>query len=147
MKEYGKEYRKEYRQRPENKERRKKYIEEYRKEYYQRPETKRMERAHNQKRRSLKRAAYVFGSNMLQWLQGQEMICFYCGKPVEDFHIDHIIPLSRGGAHCEGNWVVTCPQCNLSKNAKTAHEFMPDKFLHEVGIKVKAATAQIRMVI
>lgn len=40
--------------------------------------------------------------------------CSYCGEagPVE---LDHIIPLSRGGAHREGNLTPACRPCNRSK--------------------------------
>ena len=34
-------------------------------------------------------------------------------------HIDHIVPLSRGGAHTRANSQLLCLRCNCSKGAKT----------------------------
>jgi 5-methylcytosine-specific restriction endonuclease McrA len=42
--------------------------------------------------------------------------CFYCGQP--SAHIDHVVPLSRGGEHRIGNLVGACAKCNLSKHDK-----------------------------
>lgn len=43
--------------------------------------------------------------------------CAYCGKSESDeiLHIDHFIPVSKGGAHVLGNLVPACKTCNLSK--------------------------------
>jgi 5-methylcytosine-specific restriction endonuclease McrA len=32
-----------------------------------------------------------------------------------ELHIDHIIPLSRGGENCEENLQTLCKKCNLTK--------------------------------
>lgn len=42
--------------------------------------------------------------------------CIYCGAPAE--HIDHCIPLSRGGEHNLENLVPSCAPCNMSKGSK-----------------------------
>jgi 5-methylcytosine-specific restriction endonuclease McrA len=47
--------------------------------------------------------------------------CFYCGKQAT--HLDHVIPLSRGGSHGIGNLVAACEFCNLSKNNKFITEW------------------------
>jgi 5-methylcytosine-specific restriction endonuclease McrA len=39
-----------------------------------------------------------------------------CGGRFE--HIDHIIPLSRGGRHSIGNLAPACAACNLKKGYK-----------------------------
>lgn len=39
--------------------------------------------------------------------------CSYCWRTAEG--IDHIIPLSRGGTHREGNWTPACNTCNRAK--------------------------------
>ena len=50
--------------------------------------------------------------------------CFYCGTDiVSGFHIDHFIPLSKGGAHSQENLVLACKKCNQTK-----HAIMPGKF-------------------
>ncbi|MFW8626735.1 HNH endonuclease [Deinococcus sp. ME38] len=55
--------------------------------------------------------------------------CFYCKKPL-DFetaravHVDHKIPISRGGSNFKENLCLACSGCNCSKQAKTAEEFI-----------------------
>jgi hypothetical protein len=36
------------------------------------------------------------------------------------FHIDHIIPKSRGGSTAEDNLAVQCPYCSLHKSNKVS---------------------------
>lgn len=47
-------------------------------------------------------------------------ICHICGLVVDlaDLHYDHIIPLSKGGAHAMENIAVSHAICNLRKGAK-----------------------------
>lgn len=47
--------------------------------------------------------------------------CLYCGAKAE--HVDHVFPLSRGGAHTLGNLAPACSKCNLSKATKTIMEW------------------------
>lgn len=46
--------------------------------------------------------------------------CHLCGerRPFDDFHLDHITPLARGGTHTADNLAVACPSCNMSKGAR-----------------------------
>lgn len=57
-------------------------------------------------------------------LKSQKGLCWWCGKELNKYHIDHRIPLVRGGTHDPGNIVISCPICNLSKNAKMPHEWI-----------------------
>lgn len=52
-------------------------------------------------------------------------VCAYCKRRLsfEDFCIDHIIPLARGGNNEECNLTVSCMKCNLKKHTMTADEF------------------------
>ena len=45
--------------------------------------------------------------------------CHICGRAVfhENWHLDHIIPLSRGGEHSYRNVAVSHPVCNIRKAA------------------------------
>lgn len=57
------------------------------------------------------------------WSSYIPKVCFYCGVSCEKmYHVDHFIPLSRGGAHVLTNLRVACPSCNLSKAAKLPAE-------------------------
>ena len=49
--------------------------------------------------------------------------CWYCGKPMQKWHIDHRVPLSRGGSNAPGNLCLACPECNLSKHNKLPTEY------------------------
>ena len=46
--------------------------------------------------------------------------CYLCGDWIAlgDRHVDHIIPVSKGGPTSPGNLAVTCSTCNLRKGAK-----------------------------
>lgn len=49
--------------------------------------------------------------------------CRMCGKRMPDevgLHIDHIVPISKGGKTVESNLQVLCDKCNLRKNNKVA---------------------------
>lgn len=48
--------------------------------------------------------------------------CANCGT-LDNIHLDHIIPLSRGGRHSVGNLQPLCQYCNLSKNNKLQIEW------------------------
>lgn len=43
--------------------------------------------------------------------------CAYCGTTC-DPHMDHVIPLKRGGRHSIGNVLPACVSCNSSKSAR-----------------------------
>lgn len=50
--------------------------------------------------------------------------CYWCGKKVgDDYHVDHVVPLSKGGSNGPENIVIACAACNLSKGAKHPIEF------------------------
>jgi 5-methylcytosine-specific restriction endonuclease McrA len=52
--------------------------------------------------------------------------CYLCGEKDSE-HIDHVIPLSRGGSHSIGNLLGACSACNLSKGAKLLIQYKRDK--------------------
>lgn len=50
--------------------------------------------------------------------------CWWCGIPVGDrYHVDHRIPLSRGGSNAPDNLCISCPDCNRSKGDKLPSEW------------------------
>jgi len=57
-------------------------------------------------------------------LQNQK--CAYCGCDLNESgkHLDHIIPISKGGLHTTNNVHWTCPACNLSKGDKLEEEWL-----------------------
>jgi len=40
-----------------------------------------------------------------------------------DYHVDHRVPIARGGSNGPENLVIACPDCNRRKNAQMPHEF------------------------
>lgn len=82
--------------------------------------------AHNRNRRSRKLSAE--GSHtpddILAQLKRQKKRCYYCGEKLNGkYHVDHVVPLSRGGSNGPDNLVIACPHCNCSKNDKLPHEW------------------------
>lgn len=59
------------------------------------------------------------------WRHKKWIKCHWCGKRISpaDAHIDHVIPVSKGGSHCVSNLTAACSFCNVSKSAS-----MPDEF-------------------
>lgn len=50
--------------------------------------------------------------------------CVYCRKELDEFHIDHMTPVSRGGSSDPDNLQLLCPPCNLSKGNKNHIEYL-----------------------
>jgi len=50
--------------------------------------------------------------------------CYLCGGliPKGKRHVDHIMPLSKGGLHAPANLAIACATCNISKHAKLPEE-------------------------
>lgn len=64
----------------------------------------------------------------------EKVKCYYCNEVVkkEDCHVEHIIPLSRGGLHVDSNLCIACATCNLRKSTKLPSQitFMPQPLLN-----------------
>lgn len=50
--------------------------------------------------------------------------CAYCGKPANPPHVDHIIPLVKGGSNDPENLTVACRECNSGKSGRTPEEWL-----------------------
>lgn len=51
--------------------------------------------------------------------------CFYCEEWLHvGWHVDHLIPLSRGGTNDMDNVTASCKACNSEKRDMTHHEYM-----------------------
>jgi 5-methylcytosine-specific restriction endonuclease McrA len=73
-------------------------------------------------RRARKRAAFVEMVDPATVFARASGVCGICQQPVERFafEVDHIVPLSRGGAHSYANTQPAHPSCNRKKWAKVA---------------------------
>ena len=58
----------------------------------------------------------------------QDGLCYYCAARIAmqgtGSHVDHLVPLVRGGLNVAANIVWSCKDCNLKKHDRTAAEFM-----------------------
>ena len=144
-KEKAKEYQRKYRQ-DHKEELRERYRKTYWPKYYsthkeqRRESQKRYRQTHraernsnNAKRRALKRSEQPRLTDQQKAeireiyrraREDRNVYCYICGKkiPLGHRHVDHIIPLSRGGKHVPSNLAIACDRCNLRKNAKTPEE-------------------------
>lgn len=66
---------------------------------------------------------YPLSSELKELLYIQDNKCFYCKNELVDKHLDHYMPLSKGGTHSITNVVWSCAFCNLSKGAKLPEEY------------------------
>lgn len=140
--EYYKEYNKRYHQKniEEYKKRSQKNIEKikkYRKRYYQKNIEKykgyvkkycqknpEKIREKSSKRRALKLKVTAGIVDYEEIKDRDKMNCYLCGEDITDdnYHFDHVYPLSKGGAHSMDNIKVTHARCNLVKHDRIIDE-------------------------
>jgi len=83
-------------------------------------------RVNKNKRRARKRCSGGTHTSADVQRQGntQRWHCWWCGEDCKDkYHVDHLVPLARGGHNGPGNLVIACPHCNLSKHDKLPEEW------------------------
>lgn len=67
-----------------------------------------------------------------QMSEDQDHLCAYCETPLMgDFHVDHLVPLSKGGSDYAENLAIACALCNVRKSS-----LMPLQFLKRLGYSV-----------
>lgn len=85
-------------------------------------------RSYVRNRRALKRAAEGTHTDKdIQDIWGrQKGLCAYCGLSLQEtgHHVDHIVPLSKGGSNWPSNLQCLCPDCNLRKWNLDEEEFL-----------------------
>jgi len=89
-------------------------------------------RAKNNARRT--RILIAKGSHSAEDIQSlfkaQKGKCAYCAVRVKtNYHVDHIMPLSKGGANWPANLQILCATCNIKKSAKD-----PIVFAQDIGL-------------
>ncbi len=86
-------------------------------------------RAAKRRAQAISRGTYT-SADVLRQHTIQNRLCYYCDVPYLDkFHIDHYIPLARGGRNDWTNIVVACEPCNRAKWA-----LMPDEFIERLRL-------------
>jgi len=87
--------------------------------YYETPRGRAVAFAACHRRRLLPGGQDITAAMIQEVLDASNGVCPYCGKSFKNGHIDHIIPVSKGGTNARDNLVYCCQRCNLSKGAKT----------------------------
>ena len=89
------------------------------------------------RRYAKKKNATIAKFSLSNWIKSQMFYpepkpfkCYLCGKRISKsgMHIEHRVPLDRGGPHAPHNLGISCPTCNFRKHTKTVSEFLPDQF-------------------
>ena len=64
-------------------------------------------------------------TDIIDLLAAQKWKCAACRKSLKDgYHVDHVVPLARGGGNGKSNLQMLCPKCNMTKSARDPVEFM-----------------------
>lgn len=63
------------------------------------------------------------GKDVQAIFQNQRGLCANCKKKLfksgaKKYHVDHVIPLAKGGSNWPSNLQCLCPTCNMRKGAK-----------------------------
>jgi 5-methylcytosine-specific restriction endonuclease McrA len=91
-------------------------------DYQTKPELRLYTRQKSKRRKALERGSVgiqVKGCQIAKRFAEFSHCCAYCGA-TGDLHIEHVIPISKGGTHVLSNVVPACQPCNYSKRAKDA---------------------------
>lgn len=79
---------------------------------------------HDARRRAQKRGSAIGPVDRRSIVERDNSTCYLCGRKLTDreIHLDHVIPLARGGSHTADNLKVTCRPCNQRKSDKLLEE-------------------------
>lgn len=100
----------------------------HRRRYQDDPEPARQQSWRSRMRRL---AAWVEDVDRRTVYERDNGVCGLCGRADVDpcdFHVDHIIPISRGGEHSYANVQLAHPACNLRKHARLPGELAEVEF-------------------
>lgn len=63
--------------------------------------------------------------SIVRRMSSEDTFCFYCNTLLlaREVHVDHVIPLARGGPHASINFVAACAECNTRKHTKRPSEW------------------------
>lgn len=83
----------------------------------------------NRRARELEAEGSFTGDDVAAMFKGQGGRCWYCQANLKKtgYHVDHYIPLSKGGSNDPSNLRLACPTCNLRKSAKMPNEWEGSK--------------------
>jgi 5-methylcytosine-specific restriction endonuclease McrA len=81
-------------------------------------------RAMHQRRRAriLEAGPHFTAAEWIALIEAHHGRCAYCGR-LRPLHVDHRVPLERGGKNDIANILPACAPCNLRKHSMTEEEF------------------------
>ena len=87
-------------------------------------------RANIRRSRQNKAGGYFTKYDLEALWNWQKGLCPGCDSNLtaKDYHVDHVIPIARGGSSWPWNLQILCPNCNLSKGSKHPDEWVKPKF-------------------
>jgi 5-methylcytosine-specific restriction endonuclease McrA len=86
----------------------------------------RVMRCNRRARKKLSPGSFT-SAEIKQMLKQQKRKCVVCSINIsKSYHIDHIMPLIKGGSNNISNIQLLCPSCNLHKQAKHPIDFMQE---------------------
>ena len=81
-------------------------------------------KAHRRRMRQRESSEHFKRRDVERLLALQKWKCANCGKSLKrGYHIDHRVPIAKGGDNGPGNIELLCPSCNYAKGAKLPHVF------------------------
>jgi 5-methylcytosine-specific restriction endonuclease McrA len=104
---------------------------EWRRKYRQNEPAKLAHRDSEMRRRAIKRESSKIEITRehidIIW-KLQKGRCAYCRQKLKEggqsgYHVDHIVPLAKGGYHLKKNLQLTCAECNVRKSKKDPIDF------------------------
>lgn len=79
---------------------------------------KRLEYAENRRARKIANGGSISSKEWEEIKKKYGYRCLCCGRTDVKLHMDHVIPLAKGGHHSIENIQPLCKSCNSSKNTK-----------------------------
>lgn len=75
---------------------------------------------HNRKELKKANGSIDSAKDITTWVLAASKYCSYCGVSCSNnYQVDHIDPLTKGGTHTIDNLTIACPACNNSKHNHT----------------------------
>jgi len=104
------------------------YVREYAQKWFaSHPEAQRIY-AQNRRTREMQGEGRISKDIVERLFVLQRGLCACCKKKLgSNFHLDHIVPLARGGEHSDSNVQLLTQRCNNQKHARDPIEFMQSR--------------------
>lgn len=103
-------------------------LKEYKRQYYLRNKEAYLARGHRRRVLIGRSPGHFTSDDVARVKVQQRNKCGACRQPLKKYHVDHVVPLARGGTNEARNIQLLCPSCNCRKHARDPIEFMRSTF-------------------